>query len=510
MVPSGNLINIETPTDQVHFTSRPPIDNQGLAQVQLGEMDESTIFDLNLAAKNDDAPFPEAARPSNAPMRLERPEPRRSSPSRFRIDKANHNDLEFLMNEHKTIKRDDDVKPHHDEGVALREEEQPREGHRRSRSRSRGRSHSPSPTHGGGQAAMDDYYSHGQQQHAFEDTNDFRRTILGGVSSIKSEVPDPMLPTENAMSDEQCNQLKLQYLSEYRRKNPNYEYSPKELSMDDSLGTIKRELDFVRREKSKEGGKRIVKKGLGIAAQGLVYLNNQYQPFGVTMDHWRNQFDQELNVHNDYDEMIEEIVQNYGDRLSLPVEIKLAIALSTSFGCGMIAAREEKRMMQEILQKEQARKEEIAQKEMMEAAASIGVHQQQQQHGRSFHNNKGGNVSISNNPLNMLFNRQNTRVASPPAPIIQLSGPSRSADEMRQLLQDQFMEDSDYQASEMGEHDNDTSVNLASEDRAADQSQDNNNSEAKRKPGRPKGSRTKRHHQQQSGVEINVPMNLGA
>ena len=385
----------------------------------------------------------------------------------------------------------------------------------RESSRHRDPSHHREPSHerdpfadGGGLAGMNGFVSYEKDEPKVSDSYkeffkpepdvDFDEPKLTEKSTMstmfKTAFFEPAAPYDK-LTEEGQRRRKCDLLLEYQEKNANYQYSTKILSMDDRLEVIENELDYIRAKMSQQTSKRFFKKSLVFAAGGLVQANNLYQPFGVDMSEWHKDFTYDVQTKNDYDEYVDEIVQKYRSKLALPVEVRFAWAVGMSFVGGVIQKKQEvqheakirEMYLKKQREKQQEREEQAAHEMMMAQAAferteskRMAMQRTAQEQAAAYGNYYTSapvptkrpspqriSVPVPNSRISPQHRGIRPPVAQPVAqtptrrrksPVsadIVLAGPSHTAEELDELLRDQFIptdeeDDADYKF-DMGE-----------------------------------------------------------
>lgn len=199
---------------------------------------------------------------------------------------------------------------------------------------------------------------------SFGDMADAGKDFSAG-SSIKHSVPDDTASlvsqpqqarpkpaaVQKTMSEEEIRREKAFLLFQLENKNKDFRYSKAHLSMNNSLSEIKNELELINSKRAMESSMGFWRKGLVLMSEGMVYLNNTFDPFAVEMGDWSKQVAYEVLEDKSYDEMLEELVVKYrSSGVSAPVELRLALALGSSFGFGILAKKREMALLEKIQQ----------------------------------------------------------------------------------------------------------------------------------------------------------------
>lgn len=214
-------------------------------------------------------------------------------------------------------------------------------------------------------------------------------------------------------------------LHQYSLKNKDKRYSSKNLTMDSDLREIQDELQFVETRKSMEGSLSLWKTGLVILSDGLVRMNERFDPFGVDMSEWSQRMWYDVMQKGSYDEVLLELVEKYKGTVPIGPELRLLTMLGMSFGGTLLTKKQEQTQL-EKLRREQERhinaEVEARVRERMAAAAS--------------------------NPRPPVSKRAPPKPAPKPrSPSPELQGPTFTAEEIRDLMKNDLLDSSD-EASE--------------------------------------------------------------
>ena len=143
-------------------------------------------------------------------------------------------------------------------------------------------------------------------------------------------------------------------LHQYSLKNKDHRYSSKVLTMDCDLREIQDELQFVETRKSMEGNLSLWKTGLVVISDGLVRLNERFDPFGVDMNEWSQRMWYDVMQKGSYDEVLSELVEKYKGTVPVGPELRLLCMLGMSFGSTLLTKKQEQAQL-EKLRREQER-----------------------------------------------------------------------------------------------------------------------------------------------------------
>jgi len=239
------------------------------------------------------------------------------------------------------------------------------------------------------------------------------------------------LQSSNIFSDTEdgIRRKKSSLLHQYSLKNKDKRYSSKILTMDSDLREIQDELQFVDTRKSMEGSLSLWKTGLVILSDGLVRMNERFDPFGVDMGEWSQRMWYDVMQKGSYDEVLLELVDKYKGSVPIGPELRLLTMLGMSFGGTLLTKKQEQAQL-EKLRKEQERhinaEVEARVRERMASQAAPRM------------------------PAGKPSGRSVPRARPPPpprSPSPELQGPTFTADEIRNLMKNDLVSSSD-EASE--------------------------------------------------------------
>jgi hypothetical protein len=303
----------------------------------------------------------------------------------------------------------------------------------------------------------DDYHqtmdekSHVEHVARTETQNDFTSFL----NDIPTREPPILEAPIEKLSPQARRQLKAELFLEYQNRNPDFRYCPIILSLEESsLEEIQTAVEFVRRKKDHENTKGNVKNLMVMGAQGVVAAVNSYNLVGCDMSQWGKDFAYELNSKNDYDDLLDELIRQYRNKLEMPIELKLVLAVGGSFVKGVMTQREimklEARAEEELRRKLAARdaeRERVAEQEQVHAANqhfTQHVPQHVPQHVSQQQQQQQQNVQDALAEQIRSFHEQQIRTAavSEPAALL-FDGPARTAVEMRELLKEHLLDDDD-------------------------------------------------------------------
>lgn len=222
-------------------------------------------------------------------------------------------------------------------------------------------------------------------------------------------------------------------LHQYGLKNKDRRYSSKVLTMDSDLREIQDELQFVETRKSMEGNLSLWKTGLVILSDGLVRMNERFDPFGVDMSEWSQRMWYDVMQKGSYDEVLLELVDKYKGTVPIGPELRLLTMLGMSFGGTLLTKKQEQAQL-EKLRREQERHINA------EVEARLRERLAQQ---------KFKQPSPRRQPRSAPAPPQRAPARSPSP--TELQGPTFTAEEIRNLMKNDLLDPSEESVKDPGE-----------------------------------------------------------
>lgn len=99
------------------------------------------------------------------------------------------------------------------------------------------------------------------------------------------------------------------------------------MTIANSLDEINAEVERRKDSKALEASIRFQRSMLTTVTNGMEFLNNRYDPFGVALDGWSESVHENLE---DYDEIFEELYDKYKDKSKVAPEVRLIMSLGLS------------------------------------------------------------------------------------------------------------------------------------------------------------------------------------
>ena len=156
----------------------------------------------------------------------------------------------------------------------------------------------------------------------------------------------PPPPPTPAKSEDDIRREKSFFLHQYESKNQNCRYSPKILTMDNSLNEIINEVEYVNGKRELQNSLLAWKKNLFLSMTLVEQANSHFDPFEVDMSNWLRDMHFQIVSKGSYDDLLEQIIVRWRGRLTVfSPELQLGFMIASSFGMGVVAERKEKRRL---------------------------------------------------------------------------------------------------------------------------------------------------------------------
>lgn len=194
-------------------------------------------------------------------------------------------------------------------------------------------------------------------------TGGFRSWFTGQTASATEQTTE----AQTYLTSEQESIKKTEYLTLLERLDRKG-ISGTKMTMANSLDEIQAELARRKDSKGLEASIRFQRSMMTTMTSGMEFLNNRYDPVGVSLDGWSEQVNENIE---DYDEIFEELYDKYKDKSKVAPEVRLIMSLGLSAAmCHVTNTMFKSRMpgMDDILRKNP----ELA-KQMARAAAEQAV-----------------------------------------------------------------------------------------------------------------------------------------
>ena len=277
----------------------------------------------------------------------------------------------------------------------------------------------------------------------------------------KDGLPAFQFPDKKPVKSEfEIRKEKAYLLYLYETKNKGNRYSHKSFNADSSLAEIADELELINQKRGMETSLKTWKKNLLILCDGIVFLNNRFDPFEVNMDDWSVDIHYEVMEEGRFDDVLEQLIYKWQAKLPQSPELKLVLMLAMSFGFGVFQKKRAKKIederrahksqQAEMDRRMRAQEEEIAKLHYMleqqarQAAYLQAQAQQQQQQTFPPSLRKPEPLKQQQHPPRPVPTPQPKVVIPPPQPDTprereaQLSGPSFTAEDLKKAMQNDF------------------------------------------------------------------------
>ena len=183
-------------------------------------------------------------------------------------------------------------------------------------------------------------------------------------------------------SEDDIRREKSFLLNDYNSKNIENKYSPKNFTMDDSIGDIKNELEFILAKRDLDNNMMTWKRGMLLFVDGVAHLNSTYyNPFDVDLSDWSKEMHWSVFREGAYDEVLQELIKKWRGKVPMSPEMKILGMMGSSLAFGIISKKREKAAMEKRLREQQQMEERVRAQVRDEM---LKVQQQQFQQGQQF------------------------------------------------------------------------------------------------------------------------------
>jgi hypothetical protein len=154
----------------------------------------------------------------------------------------------------------------------------------------------------------------------------FRNWFGGGSSSEDTSASQVPARTMEYLTPEQEFAKKTEQLTLLERMEKRGIMGNK-MTMANTLDEITAEVERRKDSKALEASIRFQRSMLTTVTNGMEFLNNRFDPFGVHLDGWSEQVNENIE---DYDEIFEELYDKYKDKSKVAPEVRLIMSLGLS------------------------------------------------------------------------------------------------------------------------------------------------------------------------------------
>lgn len=180
------------------------------------------------------------------------------------------------------------------------------------------------------------------------------------------------------MSSDDIRREKNYFLQQYLEKNKNHIYSTKKLSMDNTLDEIRNELEFITRKRERANSLAMWKRGLIFFVEGVARFNDYVgDPFDIDLTDWAKDTEWDINRAGAYDEVLEELAENWRGKMPMAPEYKLIFLMGTSLANGVMKKKSEKAQMAKRIEDEKRMEARIMNRIRSEMAQQAHANQMQ-------------------------------------------------------------------------------------------------------------------------------------
>ncbi len=152
------------------------------------------------------------------------------------------------------------------------------------------------------------------------------RNWFGGGSSSTEEQPAQTIRSMEYLTPEQEFAKKTEQLNLLERMEKRGIMGNK-MTMANTLDEITAEVERRKDSKALEASIRFQRSMLTTVTNGMEFLNNRFDPFGIHLDGWSEQVNENIE---DYDEIFEELYDKYKDKSKVAPEVRLIMSLGLS------------------------------------------------------------------------------------------------------------------------------------------------------------------------------------
>lgn len=148
----------------------------------------------------------------------------------------------------------------------------------------------------------------------------------GGSTAPSTNIGMDSLPQPTYMTPEEENAKKMEGLTLLERMDRKGIGGTK-MTIANTLDEINAEVARRKDSKGLEASMRFQRSMMTTVTSGLEFLNNRYDPLGLSLDGWSEQVNENIE---DYDEIFEELYDKYKDKSKVAPEVRLVMSLGLS------------------------------------------------------------------------------------------------------------------------------------------------------------------------------------
>lgn len=146
-------------------------------------------------------------------------------------------------------------------------------------------------------------------------------------SSEISDMSQQDSPKKRHMSPDDILNAKREILYQFDRMERKGHKVPKKFTLASSLEEMTAEYERIKTDKEIELSVKFQRKVLTTMCTGAEFLNSRFDPFGVRLDGWSDNIQENIT---DYDDIFEELHTKYSSRAKMPPELRLMFMVGGS------------------------------------------------------------------------------------------------------------------------------------------------------------------------------------
>lgn len=160
-----------------------------------------------------------------------------------------------------------------------------------------------------------------------ESSSDSGSSSYSGSSSVLSDMSQQESPKKRHMSPDDILNAKREILYQFDRMERKGHKVPKKFTLASSLEEMTAEYERIKTDKEIELSIKFQRKVLTTMCTGAEFLNSRFDPFGVRLDGWSDNIQENIT---DYDDIFEELHSKYSGRAKMPPELRLMFMVGGS------------------------------------------------------------------------------------------------------------------------------------------------------------------------------------
>ncbi len=160
-----------------------------------------------------------------------------------------------------------------------------------------------------------------------ESSSESGSSTYSGTSSELSDMSQQESPKKRHMSPDDILNAKREILYQFDRMERKGHKVPKKFTLASSLEEMTAEYERIKTDKEIELSIKFQRKVLTTMCTGAEFLNSRFDPFGVRLDGWSDNIQENIT---DYDDIFEELHSKYSGRAKMPPELRLMFMVGGS------------------------------------------------------------------------------------------------------------------------------------------------------------------------------------